>query len=752
MHNRFFSSVRRRLSWQAWQLAYVLLSLSWLFGPSLNRHLSTTGTFISQYEDPGQPWSWLYRACDIAAALLLGLAVWVIARRSRGTVLPRFVKASLLLLGIIAAGSFIDDAFPSHCSGGFLCFVPSEISRIVHAGESVATTCALIALNALWAWRKLPWARTVLFVQLLWSGVFIVGQVGSGAGNSLVQFGYQIVVTLWVASLVPILAQARPFPVRDSRLRAVTHVIAAWVFFGGFFAVVNSIRNIREISHLGEVYFGNNTAWLSQHGVAVGIILMYISRHLWRGEYRAWQLTSLLLWLETIKYATITPDGEMVALYGLTAAALFVLRGVFDRVSSVEELQDRLKKLAYVGIAFVAALLAGIVAYRLKHHQDIDTIKINLGQFIRHFFLFDVVNDLGPLSRRLLGQVLNVAGVVLLLAIVVSLFRPRKPLLRPAGEYDRRQVLNMLRHHSNSSEDYFKYWPAKSYWWDAARDAAVAYRVVGNVAFALADPVAAPGTRRRALEQFLRYCRQNGWRACFLMVDNDRQAAYKDAGYKLFRIGASAVVDINEFTSETARNKWWRWVLNKSKKQGWEYGLASPPHSSALLAELRSVSAEWMERQHHVERGFALGYFDESYLQSCRLHLLRESGSLIAFANELPTFNSVPTATIDLMRFLPDRNHAMPALLARTIQQLAEEGTKQKFDLGFVPLASPSARTEQVIQRLGQLLMSETVSSQGLEQFKNKFAPHWQDNYIAFDGDWIDLIHISRQLDSLLEP
>jgi phosphatidylglycerol lysyltransferase len=170
------------------------------------------------------------------------------------------------------------------------------------------------------------------------------------------------------------------------------------------------------------------------------------------------------------------------------------------------------------------------------------------------------------------------------------------------------------------------------------------------------------------------------------------------------------------------------------------------------VADLHRVSNAWLKRQNHKERGFALGYFDRSYLQQCRLHLLRHNGRVIAFANELPTYNNLPTATIDLMRFLPDYNHAMPTLLAHTIQQLHEEGAKQKFDLGFVPLASPSGRGEQLVKVVGQLLISEVVSAQGLEQFKNKFAPEWTDNYIAFDGDWIDLINVTRQLDSLLKP
>ncbi|HVX56247.1 MAG TPA: phosphatidylglycerol lysyltransferase domain-containing protein [Candidatus Saccharimonadales bacterium] len=749
---------RQYVTWQSWQLAYVLLSISWLLGPALDRHLSHATTFISEYEDPGRPWSVLFRACDILAALVLGFAVGILVQRraalSRSTA---FWRICVILLGVIALGSLIDDLFPSACHAGSTCLIPGGLSRLVHTGESVTTTGAFIALNLIWVLKKMPWAKTVLLIQLAWVALFIYGQLTTGNTSTVAQFAYEIVITLWVASVVPVLAGHgwRPRLEPGRRLRPLVHLIAAWVFAGGFLAIVTSIRNLGEISHRSAAYFGNNTAWLSQHGVAVGIVLMYVSRHLWRGEYRAWQLVSILLWLETLKYAAVTPDGDLVLLYGLTASVLFVLRPLFDRVTSVEELRDRLIKLAYVGAAFILALIVGVVAFRYQHHQDLDSLRINFGQLGRHFFLFDMVNDLGSVHRRLLGQVLNVAGLAFLMAILVSLFRPRKPILQPANQQDRLRLLDRLQRHSNSTEDYFKYWPQpKSYWWNDERSAVVAYRVMGNTAFALADPAAdGDAARQAAAQAFMEFCRQHGWRACFLMVADGSRQLYKTSGYKLLRIGASAMVDVEAFTTKTVRNKWWRWVLNKAERQGWHYKLAEPPHSLRLIVELHRVSNAWLQRQNHKERGFALGYFDRSYLQQCRLHLLRQDGRVIAFANELPTYNDLPAATIDLMRFLPEPeyNHAMPTLLAHTIQQLQRESRRRTFDLGFVPLASPTARSEQLIKVVGQLLISEVVSAQGLEQFKNKFAPDWADNYIAFDGDWIDLLHISRQLDKLLQ-
>jgi phosphatidylglycerol lysyltransferase len=745
-----FQSARRYATWKRWQFLYIVLSLSWLLAPGNNPGLSAHTTFISEYEDPGRPWSWLYLSCDISAALLLGLAVVVIARKWR-----RF-DYSLLLLAVVAAGSFIDATFPSNChGGGLLCMIPNGLLSTVHAAESTVTTVALLLVNLLWALKKAAWARAVLFVQAAWVIIFLVNRVTGHAGNTFAQFAYEIVVVLWVAQLVSLLASAgrkQPTEIKGGSL--LVHVITGWIFLGGFLTIVNSLRSVREISHLSAAYFGNNTAWLSQHGVIVGIVLLYVSRHLWRGEYRAWQLASALLWLETLKYAVLSPNVTLVLLYGLTAAVLFVRGDAFDRMTSTELLRERLKQLAWVFGAVLIALIIGVVAFRLKHHQDLDNLRINPFHFAKHLFLIDVVNDLGPLPRRLLGQVLNVAGLTLLFAILVSLFKPQKPLLKPDNEYERRHLQRLLAAGSNSSEDFFKYWPQpKSYWHDANDRTMIAYKVIGNVAFALADPVAlTDGDRARAVQEFLTYCRSHGWLTCFVMVGESSRNFYKQAGCKMLRIGASAQVDVAAFATETSRNKWWRWVLNKARKQGWSYELAQPPHSPALLAQLRRVSDEWLQRQHHVERGFALGYFDQAYLQQCRLHLLRsDDGELIAFANEVPVYNNLPTATIDLMRFLPDRAHAMPALLAHTIQHLHEDGSKQVFDLGFVPLASPTARAEQLVRQFGQFLLSEAVSAQGLEQFKNKFEPAWADNYIAFDGDWIDLVHVSRQLDKLLQ-
>lgn len=737
--------------WRTWQFFYIASSLSWLLAPSLDHTLSAHFTLISQFEDAGRPWAWLFRIFDICAALLLAAAIYKVVRDNRK---PSWqFRVLVWLLAIIAVGSIVDDVFPSYCHANtvFSCIVPSHVSRLVHMWESAITGTTFFLLNCFYVYLKKPGARYVFAVQLIWILFVVVFDAHSHRINStLLQFIYEVVLVLWLAILVPSL-QSTKTKIKSGRESTIVRFLGGWLFASGVLSIISAITHIREAGRFSAIYLGNASAWTAQHGIVTGIVLLYISRHLWRGEYRAWQIASAMLWLQTLKYAVLTPSYLLVIIFGLSAVVLFIMRPYFDRSTSVERLAEQLKKLVLVVTVTIAAILIGIIALEYKRHHSFGAIRLNLAALFRHLLLIDIDNTSGPLRYKLFGQALNVAGVTLLLTTLVSLFKPYAFRSSATAKEDKLSVTELLDKYSQSSEDYFKCWPDKAYW-RSKGGAIVAYRVVGNVAFALADPLASTEkSRQTAAEEFLSYCRNNGWRACFLMVGSKRRRLYALAGYKLFRIGASAVVDVRQFNDTTSRGKWWRWVSNKAARQQLQYRVQSPPHNLKLLGELRAVSDEWLQVGGHHEHGFAMGYFDEAYLQQCRLHLLYKDGVPIAFANELPVHPHLHTTTIDLMRYRPGESHAMPVLLADLIHQLAIEGTRTKFDLGFVPLAAPTGKAERASSRLGQLLMGETMSARGLEQFKNKFAPEWHDNYIAFDGDWADLLHIGRWLGKLLQ-
>lgn len=538
--------------------------------------------------------------------------------------------------------------------------------------------------------------------------------------------------------------------------KIAVHIVAAWLFISGLVSIGSAVVEVQEASRASVLYFGNTTAWLSQHGIATGIMLLYISRHLWRGERRAWQIALLLIGLEIVKYSLVTPHLALLSLYSLTAVAIIWCRDYFDRRSYSDQLSKRLGQFLLVSLGVIGTLVLSVLLLEFKQHHSLYHTPEHLWSLIQHLFWLndDVQGSIGHMGRQLLGQVINVAGLGLLITLLVALFQPRRLRTQQTSETEQNEIVALLETCGQSCEDYFKIWPQpKRYFWNGARTAAITYDVAGNVAFVLGEPVGkTTASQHHIITDFITYCRHNGWRACFILISEQQKASFETSDLKLFRIGATATVNVANFTKKTSRNKWWRWVLNKANRQNMTYQLAEPPHSTELLSNVKAVSDAWLKHSGHDERGFAMGFYDADYLQACRLHILNEGDRMVAFANELPRYNKNPTSTIDLMRHLPNANHAMPALLAQTIQQLATEPGKENFDLGFVPLAGGSSKSEQAIKKLSQFFIREAIPSSGLEQFKNKFDPTWENTYIAFDGDWLDLVHVSRYMDKLLRP
>jgi len=133
-------------------------------------------------------------------------------------------------------------------------------------------------------------------------------------------------------------------------------------------------------------------------------------------------------------------------------------------------------------------------------------------------------------------------------------------------------------------------------------------------------------------------------------------------------------------------------------------------------------------------------------MQACIIHTLKdETGRIVAFANQLPSYNKAKRVTIDLMRSLPEAQGAMALLLSDIIKNVREQGVEE-FDLGFVPLSFKHKQTDSNVQQVFRRAIRPVFSIEGLEQFKNKFDPQWQAKYLAWDGDKLDLPQLTSAL------
>jgi lysylphosphatidylglycerol synthetase-like protein (DUF2156 family) len=722
-----------------WQLSFLLLATTWLWAPILNQELSYRSSLISQYETPLQPYSWLFRIGDIMAGLLVTFMALYLIR------LKQHKVYSYLLLAI-GLGFILDPILSTTCvNTGNVCKEYFSLSFVLHATETIVTSAAIFGLTAYYWWKGRSFI-SAMFVgfQIAYGLLFLTQWADQGHFNTASQYLYQTVLIVWIAWFIRNILIQDNFKVGKNEEKIVRNTLGTWAFLNGFLAILVSLAHIRVLGHIRGLYFAGDSAWLAQHGVIVGIMMIYLSRHLMRGELRARQIFLIISGLETLKYAVVSLNGWLLAIYLLTFCALFVLRDDFDRGTVPLTFSLRLRDAVFM----LSSLLVVVLIFFVLAGGSNERARITT-QSIDHFFDYTLNSTVA--SKTHLKTVLLVhteTAFVLTGALAISwiLFRPyKKPLVTSRGVGDAKEI---LKKYSDSSEDYFKAWPYdKNYYFSNAKNGFIAYREVGPVSFALANPISAGGKKAKLLRDFVDHNKANRLRTCFLMVTDENKELYKKHGLEIMQIGASAEVEIDKFLEKTARDKWWRWKKNSALKNGFLYSVSMPPHSGVFLQQLKAVSDEWLKMGGHLERGFALGYFDEEYMQECMVHYLHnEQGKILAFTNQLPQFKDAALVTVDLLRYLPEAQNAMPFLLLNTIGRAKQEGYKV-FDLGFVPFA----QAKDPVLNIVKTLSTGRFSAKGLEQFKNKFDPSWKPNYIAYDGDFGDLALIAINLERAMD-
>lgn len=739
----------KHLVLRLWQPVFLLLSSSWLMAPALNRLVSGRTTLISQYETAGQPYAWLFRLCDALAALMvISMSYWLYRQDSSNK--HRKVFLWLVLAGCLA---LLDPIATTQCRllGSECVEYAGGVSFYIHAIESVLLAVVLFGVCVYDIVRRKTTASYVFFCfQIMYLMLFATSLADRYHFGTLSQFMYQLAVNVWLAWLVVDIGGLRMKPQNRITGRVVRHALAAWTYVNGIIAVVVSVWHIHILRGMRELYFAPSTAWLAQHGVILGLVMLYLSRHIWRGEYRARLILLFLLATNILKYAVFTPSVPLVLLYASTFSGLLFLRPFFNRGAAQLSWQARLQDIGLLVAGFATAVITVTWLFIANpHHFEVAR------KSYRHFHRLALGGQHVPhafLQSTLLAHTATVAAGTLILLVLWSLFRPAQHHGKLITTEESQQAQDLLQSYSTSSEDYFKIFPGdKQYFWlknSDGIDGFIAYKISGSVVFGLADAIAiTPAKRHQITQLFIQEWVAKGYRVCFLLVPDVSKEQYKKLGLNVLQIGSNAAIDVQQFNT-TVRNKWWRWQINKATKQGYQFRTSLGPHTSQMLSQLRQVSDAWLERPGHREQGFAMGSFDEDYLNSCQVNYLVDgAGQVVAFTNIVPTFNNQTQTTIDMMRFRPDRENTMPMLLAETIKLLATQTDITHFDLGFVPLARMDSRIAKAIKAVAGF----RFASSGLEQFKNKFEPTWHKCFIAYDGDVADLAVITLRLEKAME-
>lgn len=515
-------------------------------------------------------------------------------------------------------------------------------------------------------------------------------------------------------------------------IRLLALLVAAMGVINVLSAITPALSNrtaiLREFLPLG-IRYGSHLA-----AILAGFALLLLARGLWRHKRVAWALSILALVISAISHLTKGLDWEEASLAASLAIWLGCIRRSFYAQSDAPSIRQGL---AVLGGALLFTMAYGVLGfYLLDNHFKIDFgLTDAIQQTLAMFLEFD---DTGliPVTRfgHWFANSIYLVGAGTMGFALFALLRPAL-LRKPATVIERTRAKAIVTQWGRSSLARFTLFDDKAYWFSPG-GSVIAYALVGRVAVALGDPIGPPLDISTAISSFQEYCSRNDWRAAFFQTMPDYREAYLAAGMETLCVGQEAIVPLSTFTLQGRENKSLRGHVNRLRKAGYTTELCPAPHSEALMAELRTVSEQWLRQQQGGEKRFALGWFDETYLQDGPVFVVRSpEGSIEAFANLIPEYG-VNEATIDLMRRRQDAASGTMDLLLVGLFEWAKEQGFDTFNLGLSPLmgvgegedASPTERALHFVYENA----NRFYSYKGLYEYKSKFQPEWSPRYLVY--------------------
>ncbi len=574
-------------------------------------------------------------------------------------------------------------ALVSHVPGGLGVFEAVVIAAV--PGDKAQLLAALLAYRAIYYLLPLLLAALLLawHERNLWREP--IRRVAKASGSLLHDLAPPLLAALAFAGGL-ILLMSGSTPAEASRMHALKHVLPL---------------PFVEASHLG--------ASLS------GTLLLFLAPGLLRRLDGAFVATRALLLAGAIFSMAKGIDYEEALILSAICTALQWSRPAFYRRTSLLNAPLSTGWIVAALTAILASAFAGFFVY--KHVAYTDSL----------WWQFSLRGDAPRFLRALFGSAILVAGLALWRLFAPSA-RPMSDVPVPYGALEPAMAL------AERTDAFLAFTGDKRFLLASEGDAFLMYQVQGANWIVMGDPVG----REVRWADLLWRLREMADAAQGRILLYQISAAFLphaiDLGLSIVKYGEEARVDLGIFTLSGAAAKTLRHAERRAAQEGAEFSILSPTEVRGRLAELKSVSNEWLAAKKQREKAFSLGSFDDDYLARFPCAIVRVGGRIVAFANILATSNR-EEMSVDLMRHASRLPYGTMDFLFVQLIRHAQSEAYRWFTLGIAPLSgidgrklAPAwARGAAFLFRHGEML----YGFEGLRNYKAKFATHWEPRYIA---------------------
>ncbi|MGI9364434.1 MAG: bifunctional lysylphosphatidylglycerol flippase/synthetase MprF [Rhizobiaceae bacterium] len=453
-------------------------------------------------------------------------------------------------------------------------------------------------------------------------------------------------------------------------------------------------------------------------GSVVGLLLVIISRGLYRKLYRAWIVAMLLMvvgfFLSLVKGLNWEEGVGML----VSIVTLGAFRSAFYRVESASVF--RLNGTWIISLVTLLAVITWVGSMSYSHVEYRDALW---WEFAWH----------SDASRYLRA---SLVVCLLLAAIALDSILANRHTSKRGGPIP--TVVRKLVAESEDTEANMALIGDKSFLISDDGKAFLSYADSGTSLISKGEPVGAVEQGRDLIWELREQADREGKRCAFYAVSPRYLPTYLDLGLSIMKIGEVARVSLEDFTLDGSSKKGFRQARNRARREGCTFEVMPKEEIAPILPELKVISDDWLVSKQGEEKSFALGGFEEDYVSNFDHAVLRNpDGEIIAFANLFQSGNK-HELSLDLMRYFPGGpNFAMDALFAEMMLWGAEQEFRW-FSLGSAPFSGIDNRQlASFWNRVGGFVYEHGehfYHFEGLRSFKQKFNPVWEPNYLASPG------------------
>ncbi|MDQ8187560.1 bifunctional lysylphosphatidylglycerol flippase/synthetase MprF [Pelagicoccus sp. SDUM812002] len=500
-------------------------------------------------------------------------------------------------------------------------------------------------------------------------------------------------------------------------------VLSAFIFVGGLMLLfAGSLPpNSMHMSWLEEI-LPLALIELSHFAVSlIGLALLFLAYGIKRKIDSSYYLTLLVLCIGA-PLSLLRGDGfGAFAVLAVMATVLAPCRRYFYRKSSLLELNMESGSILAVLLAVASSIYLGFFVY---HHGAYETQSW-------WQFEFDAEKP----------RFLRTSFAIALLSLLFALYKLVHTARPDAGEsfWKKREAVERVLANSPVASANLALMGDKRFFFNDDETAFIMFSISGKTWVSMGDPVGEARAFKDLINAFQETAARFGGQPVFYQASKDHLFNYVDVGLRPVKVGEIARVRIADFSLEGSKRQSMRSRLKRASKKGCTFEILSQKDALLEMETLRQISDEWLVSKKAKEKGFSLGYFDESYLANFRIAVVRVEGAIVAFTN-IWEARKPQELSIDLMRYA---NAAPPSIMEFLFVELllwAKQEAFTFFDLRVAPLSGITVgNTAPLAHKVLDLVFNHGENFygfRGLRAYKDRFNPEWEPIYVATPSSW----------------